>query len=274
MKISIVTTFFNAETTIADTIKSVKGNSSDKFQMEYILIDSCSTDNSLDIVRELTKGMDNVIIISEKDDGIYDGMNKGLTLSSGDIIGILNADDFLAQNTLAHVYDLFLSEPDAGLVAGSITRVNDDIKSSEFLVRSCNSPLKLGSASVHHPAIFVRSDVYKQLGYFNPDFRISADYEFISRCLSNGVKVIHSDENFTFVREGGCSEKIDNLILKNVEQLKIGWRYSSSSKASLLVSSVIKFSLHFVSTVKKSILYKENSSSSAELDYINKYRWF
>jgi len=268
MKISVITTFYNSGSTIVDTLLSVF---SSKFKnVEYILIDSLSTDSSLEIVKKIALTKDNVKIISEKDSGIYDGMNKGIEHATGEIICILNADDFLEEDSLEHVSAIFKANPNLDLFAGSIRMVDEENNRIIELPRTRYSPLKKNSPAIHHPGIFVHRRVYEKIGFFNLKYKISADYEFISRFLDHKLKFIESDKIVTNVRTGGCSDSIRNLIKKHLEHYEIASKYTVSfpSKIILAIKIFKKTTIHFI------YLQTSKRSVSGVRKSINELRWF
>lgn len=226
MKISIVTTFFNAEPTIRDTIESVVRQQYN--DIECIFIDSASTDRSLAIVNEYLPSIPDAIVVSEPDNGIYEGMNKGVVRASGEVVAILNADDFFERGVVARVAEIFQSDSDIDIVAGSIRKFDSEQRWHEKCRRSQLPELGPFNPAVHHPAIFVRRRVYEELGGFDLSFKISADYEFISRCIGRGFKTFYTDEVLTCVRVGGFSDGLSNHFQKNREHLLIGARHAPS----------------------------------------------
>lgn len=207
MKISIITTSFNSEETIKDTIESVLfqtyGN------MEYIIIDGGSHDKTLKIIDGFKdKGIG---VISETDNGIYDAMNKGIELATGDIIGILNSDDFyFNSDVLQKVADCFARE-DVDACYGDIIYVGK--KNKNKIVRRWKAgeyhEKNLDRGWIPpHPAFFVKRRVYQQCGVFRQDLSIAADYELMLRFFKIcKIKVAYISETFVFMRSGGYSSK-------------------------------------------------------------------
>lgn len=232
MKITVITTFFNAESTIKETIESVAKQNYEP--LEYIFVDGLSEDNSLDIVRENISKFKDAKIISEKDAGIYDGMNKGIEASTGDVIAILNADDTYNLDTLNKVKRYFLNT-NADIVAGTISKFSGVNGGEQVYPRSSMQKLSPTNPSIHHPAVFVKKSVYDNIGLFDLNYEISADFDFISRAINSGVNVHYSDEVLTNMREGGASEAINSHTKKNIEHLIIGYKNRKS------LSSYIKF---------------------------------
>ena len=160
MKVSIVTVCYNSKTTIRDTIMSVLAQ--DYPDIEYIIIDGNSSDGTLDIIREYENHLD--IIVSEPDKGIYDAMNKGIHLASGDVIGILNSDDFFEYTgVISDVVYQFKSSPESSLVFGDVVIVEPS--NTQKIVRFYNSDkfrtrkLRFGWMPPHPASLLGSSDI-------------------------------------------------------------------------------------------------------------------
>lgn len=183
MKISIITPTYNSERTIAQTIESVV-NQGYK-DLEYIIIDGKSTDNTLSIIEEYKKTFP-IKLISENDQGVYDAMNKGINLSSGEIISILNSDDLYDNNKiLSEVQSAFNKDDKAEIVYGDIKYfANEPSHTTRYWKTGTYREKKLNNGwIIPHPALFIKKSVYHKYGTFNLDFKIAADYEFILRVL-------------------------------------------------------------------------------------------
>lgn len=235
--ISVVTTFFNAEDTIEDTILSIADQTYKN--IEVIFVDGNSTDKSLDIVKSNAFRFRKIKIISEPDNGIYDGMNKGITSASGEVVAILNADDYFDKEALKNVMELFVDNVD--IVAATLVKVNFNKKFLNLVYRSNIPKLSPYSASIHHPAVFVTKSLYDKIGMFNLNYNISADYDFISRAVNANSKIVYSDIVTTNMRVGGASDSFQNHTKKNIEHICIGFKHIHSIKGRLLhLAYVIK----------------------------------
>ena len=200
LPISIVTVCRNAESTIAGTIESIRGQQYP--ELEYIIIDGASTDSTPDIVLSYGRVID--IFVSEPDRGIADAFNKGISKASGEIIGLLNADDEFLPGTLNKVCDYFSRHPDIDVVHGDVLLSKGEriLK----LVRPAREwwyPWRL--VLINHPATFVRKRVYENYGLFDTNYLIAMDVEIFFRWMSSGVKIQYVPEVFVNMQAGGAS---------------------------------------------------------------------
>ena len=174
--ISIVTVVFNGEQFLEETIQSVINQTYDN--VEYIIIDGGSTDGTVDIVKKYEDRID--YWVSEKDTGIYDAMNKGISLCNGEIIGLVNADDYIYKNTLK-------------VIVKTIERFQVDFAYADLDIIDCNAKKidtisSIGLDHIRfkafkhmpflHPSLFVRKEVYEELGLYSTDYKLSSDYDF------------------------------------------------------------------------------------------------
>ena len=203
MKISIITVVLNHISTIRSTIESVLGQTHP--DIEYIIIDGGSTDGTLDIIKKYEEKID--YWLSEKDSGIYDAMNKGVTLCSGDIIGIVNADDFIYRDTLQNVAKFF-SDTDAMFTFGQLALADEDGKVFDTAksIGIDNIKYKLfRHMPFLHPTMFVKKEVYEKLGLYNTRYKLSADYDFTLRLVKNNIQFVKLDFSTGVFRLGGQS---------------------------------------------------------------------
>ena len=222
MKVSIITVTYNSGKTVKDTLESVCNQSYS--DIEHIIIDGASKDDTLDIVNEYTHV---ARVISESDDGIYDAMNKGIRLATGDVIGILNSDDiFYDNNVLEKVMSAFERETETDAVYGNIVyfkEAKDEIvrkwKSKAYYENFFNDGLV-----PPHPSLFVRRKVYDELDLYYPNFKISSDYEFMFRMMKvNKYKTQYLDTNIVNMRVGGISTSGLKSYLIATKELKQSW---------------------------------------------------
>ena len=215
MKVSIITVTFNSEKYLEDTLESIFSQSYP--DIESIVIDGKSTDGTLSI---LQKYQNKITYISEPDTGIYDAMNKGIALATGDIIGILNSDDVLFDKEIINkVVNSFSSDLDC--VYGNVILVNESNK----IVRNYSSAnFKLKDFEFGHmpphPSFYVRKEAFQKFGHYNTSFKISADYDLLSRFMYiHKLKSKYLDFIIVKMRDGGISSSIKNKWLLNKEVL-------------------------------------------------------
>lgn len=209
MTFSIITISYNSEKTIERTIKSVLSQTYSDF--EYLIIDGASSDGTLNIVRKYEPQFEGRLKwISEPDTGIYNAMNKGIKMSQGEIIGIVNSDDWLESDALQKVnecYGRYSCDNDTlycgGIfyhtIKGNVIRMDADINSFK---RQARLYVMHG---VRHPATFVPMNVYKRIGLYNEDMKLSADQDFVLRCYYGGVHFVNTDCVLSNMSEGGLS---------------------------------------------------------------------
>lgn len=221
MKISLITVSFNSEETIEDTFLSVF--SQKDIDLEYIVIDGGSRDNTLAIIEKYKNRIDH--FLSEKDEGIYDGMNKGLKIATGDIIGILNSDDVLASDSILSDVHRTFERSNADGVYGDLVYVNrDDLFKVTRKWISGNykdGDFKKGWMPPH-PTFYVKKDVYDMYGVFNLDFSSAADYEIMLRFIhKNKIQITYLHKVMVKMRQGGKSNaSLSNRLKANREDRK------------------------------------------------------
>lgn len=205
---------YNASKTIEQTILSVLNQTYPN--IEYIIIDGDSTDDTVNIIH---KYLDKIaIFISEKDDGLYDAMNKGIKLASGEIIGILNSDDTYTKNAVSIIVDNF-KDQSKDILYGNAMFVDD---TSEIGLYDCSDIEQLWyRMAIPHPATFVRKAVYDKYGLFDTQYPISADYDLMLRLYSEGARFGHIDETLTYFRVGGLSAVKTNIAIKDTRAISL-----------------------------------------------------
>ncbi len=215
MKVSIITPTFNSAETLENTIKSVLSQSYP--DIEYIIVDGKSTDNTLDIVKKYDKINK---VISEPDKGIYDAMNKGIRLATGDVVGILNSDDIYASENVIDRVVKAIKETDC--CWGNLLYV-DKKDENKTIRRWISSEYKedLFEKGWHppHSTFFVKKNVYDRYGVFNLNFKIAADYELMLRLLEkNKISFSFIPEILVKMKIGGTSNRsVLNIIKANIE---------------------------------------------------------
>ena len=213
MKISIITASFNAEKTIAKCIRSVSEQKNADF--EHLLIDNVSTDRTVEIAQKADSALR---VISEPDRGIYDAMNKGATLSSGDILAWLNADDAYLPGTLEKVSRYFESHPGTDFLHGNLC-VNGRCMTPPSGIAS------FGGFRIFHPATFVRRSAFEKYGPFKLEYRICADLDLFLTAGQGGAKFAYLDEILTDFALDGLSTKRRKETAREVREILLAHGY-------------------------------------------------
>ena len=235
IKISIITVSYNSAGTIRETIDSVLGQ--DYGNVEYIIVDGLSKDGTQEIVKSYGSRISK--FVSEKDKGLYDAMNKGIDMATGDVIGILNSDDLYANpKILSRISDAF-KKPSIGVVYGDLYyfRSGDPdtpkrlYKGGEFSLRRVRYGLM-----PPHPTFFIRKDVYLKFGKFDAQYTLSADFDLILRLLGvHKVPFEYIPEILVKMRLGGAStSSLKRTIIMNREDVR-------SCKSHGVKTNLIKF---------------------------------
>ena len=218
MKISVITATWNSELTIMDTIKSL--NAQDYSDIEYIIIDGASNDATLDIVN--LYGHRVAAIVSEKDKGIYDALNKGIALATGDVVGFLHSDDLFADNrVLSRIAEEFL-KGSTGAVYGDLNYVSKYDTSKivrRWISGSFNRDRFRNGWMPPHPTFYMKREHYLSMGGFNLKFSIAADYDSMLRYLwANNIGAAYIPRVLVNMRVGGKSNRsLVNIFSKTRE---------------------------------------------------------
>jgi glycosyltransferase involved in cell wall biosynthesis len=225
MKISIITITYNSAATVEDTIKSVIAQ--DYPDLEYIIIDGKSKDNTLAIVDKYRDRISKVV--SEKDKGLYDALNKGIRHATGDVVGMLHSDDLYAHpQVISHVAEAFKKDTSVQGVYADLVFVNRN--DTNKVMRVWNSGAYEEDAFVKgwmppHPTFFVRKECYEQFGGFNTELKLSADYELMLRLIhKNKIKLAYLPEVIVKMRMGGVSNVSFFVKLKANLEDKMAWK--------------------------------------------------
>lgn len=223
MTLTIITACYNASSTIADTLKSISNQSYQN--IEHIIIDGSSTDDTLKIVQQFPHVS---TIISEKDGGIYHAMNKGIGLCTGEVVGILNADDVYAhEDVISKVADLF-KDASVDAIYGDLVFVDQqhpDKITRTWKAGSYHFKQFYNGWMPPHPTFFVRRSLYQQYGKFNTTLTSAADYELMLRfLLKHKIKLAYLPETMVRMRQGGKSTaSLKNRLIANKED-HLAWK--------------------------------------------------
>ncbi len=239
---TIITVCYNSEKTIERTLKSVLGQTEEDY--EYLIIDGASTDKTLEIVRSYEERFNGRLkVFSEKDNGIYDAMNKGISLAQGKLIGIVNSDDYLEPDALSNIkeaYDGYEYE----IVYGMLRNIRGGKEICAYIKNHEN----LDEDMIAHPSCFVTKRIYDEFGNYSLKYRYSADYEFMLRMARNDkvrfVRVYKIISNFSI---DGASASVDAYIdtmkLRHEYGLEGGFSYTfvlAKSKLHSVIKRVFK----------------------------------
>ena len=221
MRVTVITVCYNASTTIDRCIRSILQQS--HVDLEYIVIDGGSNDGTASVIERYEKSID--ISVSEQDNGIYDAMNKGLRLASGDLIAFLNADDcYIDKNVISDIVAKY-SEGEFDIDLGDVV-FTPSLGSSKvvrkYLSRRFRPDLLKFGWMPPHPGMFVRREIYDRYGHFDTSYKIAGDFEFVVRVLSkSSVMFTHLDKVVVSMSLGGVSNSsIKNKIIMNKEVLR------------------------------------------------------
>jgi len=218
--VSIITVVLNNKDTIEDCMLSVFNQSYP--DIEYIVIDGGSVDGTLDIIKKYEAKISK--FVSEPDRGIYDAMNKGISLATGDIVGILNSDDFYINNDVISLIIKEFIEKNVDSVFADLVYVkrNDSNKMVRYYDSSkfTKERLRFGLMPAH-PTLFVKRRIYHDFGLFKEEYKISGDFELIARIFGKGsISYSYINKPIIKMRTGGVSSSIKNKIKLNKEIYK------------------------------------------------------
>lgn len=210
MKVSIVTVAYNSSATLEDTIKSVLAQS--YADIEYIIVDGDSKDNTRDIIQRFEPQFGKRLKwISEKDNGIYDAMNKGIQMATGDVVGILNSDDYFTSSDVIEKMVGAFEDSSLDAVYGDVHFIRDG--QPDKCIRYYSSKrfstkwLRFGFMPAH-PSFYCRCGVYEKAGYYKTDYAIGSDYEMMVRLfMVHHINARYIPMDFVTMRTGGTSTR-------------------------------------------------------------------
>ncbi len=224
MKISIITPTYNSEKVLTRTIDSVLAqNYSD---LEYIIIDGASSDNTKEVVQSYQNKL-NIKFISEPDKGIYDAMNKGVKLATGDIVGILNSDDFYDNGEVLKTVMEAFEDQKIDAVYGDIKYFgSDEKKITRYWHAGEYTETKFNNGwMIPHPTLFIRKSIYNKYGLYNTDLKLAADYEFILRLLkTNKINIKYLSKTLVKMYGGGVSGNSFKQRTKGWQEDQKAWK--------------------------------------------------
>jgi glycosyltransferase involved in cell wall biosynthesis len=227
------------------------------------VIDGNSDDGSIDVIKSYDRHIDKWV--SEPDSGIYDAMNKGISMANGNIIGILNADDLLAPGILTVIADIF-EKTNADYLYGNVDRITQ--KGEKYgIIKSLPDDRiqtrKFRQVPFPHPSLYVKKSVFEEIGVYDTSFKLNADYDFILRLLSFDYKSTYLNESVASYRDGGKSSGI-----RTFTERKRVWkkhRVSFIKREYFAISSVLKLLLYRLFPLSVIKIFKKYRSQSVQV---------
>lgn len=227
MKVSIITITYNSEPTLKDTIESVINQTYKN--IEYILIDGGSTDETLSIIKSYGNKISR--LISEKDNGLYDALNKGISLATGDVIGILHSDDFYTNNhVIQHIVSSFSNSPVDAVYADLyyVDKINTNQIHRKWKAGIYKEAMFLNGWMPPHPTFFVKRSIYETCGNFNLNLTSSSDYELMLRFIhKHKIKLAYLPEFIIKMRIGGKSNVTFKNRIKANKEDRLAWELNN-----------------------------------------------
>lgn len=224
MKLTIVTVTHNSESTLSDTLASLRSQTNRDW--EYIIVDGLSVDRTVQVAMSYSGSLPNFRLVSEGDDGIYDAMNKGASIAEGEYLWFLNSDDYLFDDSVAVVVSATVESPDA--IIGGVVRID---RTGNRIAE--NTPSRedvfsrlLFEMPVAHPSLIVKKEWFLKFGGFNwKRFRFLADYDMLTQLIMKGAKTKYLDRPISFMRQGGAADSlsIQRIFRRSVERYFL-WR--------------------------------------------------
>lgn len=265
MRFTIITIAFNSEKTIERTIKSVLAQTYKEY--EYVVVDGASKDGTLDIVKRYEPLFEGRMKWkSEPDKGIYNAMNKGIKMASGDIIGIVNSDDWLDINALLNI-EMCVEENgglDNKIFCGWINFHYLDgtvqtMKTSQYMLEKLAKSYKMGG--IRHPAVFVPRKVYEMYGMFDERMKVLADTDFILRLYFKGLQFCYPEKVISNMSDGGVSNKYQLKAYSDYKLLLQKYNLSSFTYRYYLYSWKLKRIIKSLIPTKLIYLYRNYSKA-------------
>ena len=247
IRFSIITATFNSRASVERTLRSVL--SQQGVELEYLLIDGASTDGTVDLIKKFAAEDGRVRWLSEPDRGISDAFNKGIKLATGNIVGILNADDTYTEGALEKVARVFAQNPDCAIVHGDMLRLN-----------AAGAPLfrltpeaDIGRAvwqrmPIYHPTTFVARTLYDEVGLFDAGLKTAMDYDLIMRMVRGACRFCHIPEILAEMPYGGVSERRLLLRLQECFAIRVRYGYPAYKACGLFTWGLLKGSVKAVLT--------------------------
>lgn len=216
MKISVITITYNSAKTLQATLESVQSQTYS--DIEHIIVDGASTDGTLAVIKAYANKHTNVRYVSEPDEGIYNALNKGIRMATGDVIGFLHSDDVLnSPDSIEHIASAF-ADKEVDVVYGDLQYCRGDKVTRKWIsnaYRPCS--LKYGWMPPH-PTVYCRRKVYDEVGLYDEWFRISSDYDMMLRIFMAGYRSKYLPEVLVCMATGGASNKDTRARLSKTQE--------------------------------------------------------
>lgn len=266
--VSIITVVFNGKKYLEQAIQSVINQSYKN--IEYIIIDGGSTDGTIEIIKQYEDSINHWI--SESDRGLYDAMNKGIALASGEIIGILNSDDLYFQDTVLEVVKEYQKVQHPCVIYGNMLKFNDEQgKVSWHRGDLTDHAFKTARIAINHPTCFVQRSLYKKFGGFKPEYEVGADRELMMRFHNQGVTFINTNQTLAKFRLGGTTsyQSLVSIFKREIiQEYKLLNAYAINKKRIALV-----LAHKVIQALRKWLLYKilgEKLTNQIIMSYVSK----
>lgn len=240
--ITIYTVVYNDRKGVKKTIESVLDQSYKN--IEYIIIDGGSKDGTLSVIKEYKDHI--AYLISEKDDGIYDAMNKAIRKSSGVLIGLLNSGDVFHKNAVECIVNLYRSNGNSEnfIYSGGMNKVNSDGDLLYSVTLNEENILnKYYTMPINHTSTFVPRNIFEKIGLYKDDLRITADYEFILRALQANIEIKYTDDILADMLVGGISGNHIFLPSRLKEEYLLRYKYCGRLRAIVILLRIVFFAL-------------------------------
>jgi glycosyltransferase involved in cell wall biosynthesis len=250
VKVSIVIVVYNNRSTVAQAIESVL--SQRDADIELIVVDGASTDGTREVLAQYASYIS--VLVSEPDQGIYDALNKGIGLATGDIVGFLHSDDLLADDAaITRVIDC-MQDSRVDAVYGDLVYVRQG--DTERVVRTWRAGGFIPSSLARgwmppHPTFYARREIYKRFGSFDTTFRIAADYDCMLRFLKAGIRVVYIPHLQVRMRVGGISNRsFASIVAKSVEDFRALRNNNIGAAVALICKNVRKVPQFFLRSAR------------------------
>lgn len=256
MKISIITVCFNAQDTIEDTFLSIFNQTYKN--IELIIIDGGSTDGTLEIISKYKERISS--FISEPDNGIYEAMNKGIALATGDFIFFLNANDvFYNEVVLEKVAVNLIENPEAKILFGDVEYISENKQSSKILTfENIKDYFSLIFKNICHQSIFYHKSLFEEFGYYSTQFKIYADWDFNIKCIAESkARALYLPIIISKFQLGGICSNMTNEKICNLERRTLIKKYYSHFSFLILANDFLRKNLGIIYKILKKISFAE-----------------